>query len=616
MTSSRGPKGRTRPSAVEVEEAPAAPQAPLAAAQPPPAAAPPGLADEELERILRSATFHQSDRLKRFLTFVVSETAAGRADDLKEYVIGVRVCGKEDSFDPRTDPIVRVQARRLRAKLVRYYRQEGRADPTLIELPKGGYIPTIKRRDAATEPRRSVSTALLSRNTIAVLPFANHGTGSTLDSVCQGMREELVHHLARLPGLRILASGSLGTGPVSDEPGRGGAALVISGSVRQSGVRLRIGVQLIDGASGSYLWSESVDGNANDVFALQELVAATVVKKLEPDDADPARRAGATQPVANLAAQNLYLQGRYHLSQRTEEGLRKALDFFERALGEDGQYALAHSGLADAYGLLAHYGVRNPSEMWAKAGSSAATAVMLDDFAAEAHTSLAHVKATQHWDWAGAEREYQRGISLNPKYPTAHHWYAASCLAPLGRLDEALEEITLAQSLDPVSSIIARDVAMIHYYRGDIETALEQCDHTIELNPHFAPAYWLLGLIQAQRRDFDESLAALRRAVFLSPQTPRMHGALGRTLALSDRRRRALEVLRTLESYARERYVSPLAFAWIQFALGDVDLGFHWLSNACEDRSYDLISMKVDPRFDPLRDDPRFPPILRQLGLD
>ena len=608
MSSSRGSKGRARPSAVDVEDTPSAAQAPLPAT-------PLGSADEELERILRSPTFHQSDRLKRFLTFIVSETVAGRADDLKEYVIGVHVCGKEDSFDPRTDPIVRVQARRLRAKLVRYYRQEGRADPTLIELPKGGYTPIIKRRDAATEPRRSVSTALLSRNTIAVLPFANHAAGGVLAGVCQGMREEVVHHLARLPGLRILAPGTPG-GPGADEPGRTDAALVVSGSVRQSGDRLRIGVQLIDGASGCYLWSESVDGNAADVFALQELVAATVVKKLEPDDADQPRRAGANQPVANLAAQNLYLQGRYHLSQRTEEGLRKALDFFERALGEDGQYALAHSGLADAYGLLAHYGVRNPSEMWAKAGSSAAAAVMLDDFAAEAHTSLAHVKATQHWDWAGAEREYRRAISLNAKYPTAHHWYAASCLAPLGRLDDALEEITLAQSLDPVSSIIARDVAMIHYYRGDIETALEQCDHTIELNPHFAPAYWLLGLIQAHRRDFDESLAALRRAVFLSPQTPRMHGALGRTLALSGRRRRALEVLGTLESYAHERYVSPLEFAWIQFALGDVDLGFHWLTKACEDRSYDLISLKVDPRFDPLRGDPRFTPILRQLGLD
>ena len=125
---------------------------------------------------------------------------------------------------------------------------------------------------------------------------------------------------------------------------------------------------------------------------------------------------------------------------------------------------------------------------------------------------------------------------LNARYATAHHWYAASCLAPLGRLDEALDEILVAQSLDPVSSIVARDLAVIHFYRRDFETALEQCDHTIELNPHFAPAYWMLGVIQEQRRDFDESAAAFQRAVHLSPQTPRMHGALGRTFALSGRR--------------------------------------------------------------------------------
>jgi serine/threonine-protein kinase len=241
---------------------------------------------------------------------------------------------------------------------------------------------------------------------------------------------------------------------------------------------------------------------------------------------------------------------------------------------------------------------------------------MLDDLSAEAHTSLAHVKATQDWDWAGAEREFQRAIGLNPGYATAHHWYAASCLAPLGRLDEALNEILVAQSLDPVSSIVARDLAVIHFYRRDFETALEQCDHTIELNPHFAPAYWILGVIQEQRRDFDESAAAFQRAVHLSPQTPRMHGALGRTFALSGRKELALEVLRKLEAYAKERYVSPLEFAWIQFALGDVDLGFRWLAKACDDRAFDLISLKVDPRFDPLRDDERFRPLLKQLGLD
>jgi serine/threonine-protein kinase len=240
---------------------------------------------------------------------------------------------------------------------------------------------------------------------------------------------------------------------------------------------------------------------------------------------------------------------------------------------------------------------------------------MLDANSAEAHTSLAHVKSTQDWDWVGAEREFQRAISLDPRCATSHHWYAMSCLAPLGRLDEALDEMILAQALDPVSSIVARDLAVIHFYRRDFETALEQCDHTIGLNPHFAPAYWILGVIQEQRKDFDESAAAFQRAVHLSPQTPRMHGALGRTFALSGRKKHALEVLRKLESYAKERYVSPLEFAWIQFALGETDLGFGWMQKAMEDRSFDLISIKVDPRVDPLRGDPRFEAIARHMGV-
>jgi serine/threonine-protein kinase len=239
---------------------------------------------------------------------------------------------------------------------------------------------------------------------------------------------------------------------------------------------------------------------------------------------------------------------------------------------------------------------------------------MLDADSAEAHTSLAHVRSTQDWDWGGSERAFQRAISLDPRYATAHHWYAMSCLAPLGRLDEARDEMLAAQSIDPVSSIVARDLAVIHFYRRDFETALEQCDHAVELNSHFAPAYWILGVIQEERKDFDESAAAFQRAVHLSPQTPRMHGALGRTFALSGRRKQALDVLRKLEAFAKERYVSPLEFAWIHFALGAVNLGFQWLAKAADDRSFDLISIKVDPRFDPLRDDARFVAIAKRVG--
>jgi len=561
---------------------------------------------EQLQRIVASTTFLQVDRLKRFLTFVVDETLAGRRAELKEYVLGVQVFGKEDSFDPRTDPIVRVQARRLRGKLVDYYREEGRVDEWIVELPKGGYAPTFKRRETPVLVKRSIAAALASRNTIVVVPFADLSAAHDLDYFCKGLREEIVHHLARFPNLRILASDTTETS----------GALLISGSVRRSGPRIRITAQLVDGTSASYIWSESVDTTLEDTLRGQEQVSESIIKKLELELGDRGQSATSRRPAENLAAHNLHLQGRYHLNQRTEEGLRKALDFFEKALVEDAQYALAHSGLADAYGLLAHYGVLGPAEVWTKAASSAASAVMLDEHSAEAHTSLAHVRSTQDWDWVGAEQEFNRAIAANPRYATGHHWYAMSCLAPQGRLDEARDQMMIAQSLDPVSSIVARDLAVIHFYRRDFSTALEQCDHTIELNPHFAPAYWILGVIQEQRKDFDESAAAFQRAVHLSPQTPRMHAALGRTFALSGRKKQALEILHKLEAFALQRYVSPLEFAWIHFALGDVDPGFKWLAKAAADRSFDILSVKVDPRFDPFRADRRFAALVKQMGVE
>jgi tetratricopeptide (TPR) repeat protein len=186
---------------------------------------------------------------------------------------------------------------------------------------------------------------------------------------------------------------------------------------------------------------------------------------------------------------------------------------------------------------------------------------------------------------------------------------------PMARLEEALDEILLAQSLDPVSSIIGREVAVIHCYRGDLDAALEQCDHTIALNPHFAPAYLILGLIQEQRRDFDESAAAFRRAVDLAPQSVRMQSALARTLALSGTPDRAQDTLRTLENLSATRYVSPFEFATMSFAVGDGAAGFRWLAKACDDRCFELLALKVDPRFDGLRDDARLADIAQRIGL-
>ncbi|MBV9742188.1 MAG: tetratricopeptide repeat protein [Acidobacteriia bacterium] len=563
----------------------------------------------QLARILASKTFRQVDRLQRFLTVIVNEALAGRGDNLKEFLIGIEVFDKESTFDPRMDPIVRVQARRLRARLARYYREEGRGDDILVELPKGGYAPVFQHVEGA-EPKHSVASVLTSRNTIAVCPFEDDSGQGDLGFFCRGITEEILHTLAEARKLRVVRLDLDDTDHVDSSH----VAMKVTGSVRKSRETLRITTHLVDAATGCFLWSVSVDRNPDDLFAVQEEVARSVLEKLQAELGGVRARA-AGRPTENLAAYNLYLQGRHRLNQRTEEGMRRAVEFFEKAAAEDPQYAQTYAGLADAYGLLGHYGVLSPAEVWTKAASNAAWSVLLDDDSAEAHTSLAHVKATQDWDWHGAEREFQRAISLDPRHATSHHWYAMSCLAPLGRLDDALQEILMAHAIDPISSIIARDLALTYYYRREFELSLEQCDRTIEQNPHFSAAYWALGLIQQQLGDFEESAAAFERALQLSPHTPRMRAALGRTLALSGKHNEARHILSELLDLSKKRYVSPFEFASMHFALGERDEGFEWLAKAYQDRCFELIVIKVDPRFDALRNDPRFTRLAAQLGI-
>jgi len=573
---------------------------------------------EQLGRILVSKAFRQSDRLKRFLTFIVEETIAGRGERLKEFVVGVEVFDKPEAFDPRNDPIVRVQARRLRSQLARYYHEEGQDDALVIDLPKGGYAPMIRQQKTAPQ-KRSAMPMLVSSNTVLVLPIADHSAAGDQRHFCQGIREEIIHVLAGLGGIRLVAWEAAGDTSSDDDmrqaANRLNAAMIVVGSVRTAGSEARITTNLVDTASGCYLWSGSIDRKMENIFAIQEEVARAIAGQLTAQPEGSRASRGSGHPTGNLAAYNLYVQGKYHLNQRTEEGLRRAAEFFDKAIVEDAQYAQAYSGLADAYSLLGHYGVLAPAEVWTKTASNAAWAVLLDEHSAEAHTSLAHVKATQDWDWLGAEREFQRAIGLDPRYPTTHHWYAVSCLAPLGRLDRALEEMQLAQALDPISSIIARDLARVRFYLQDYEAALDQCDHTIELNPHFSPAYWTLGLIQEQRGEFDESAAAFQRALQLSPQSPTMQAALGRTFALSGRREEALRIVGDLHKLAEKRYVSPFELAVCYFALDLPDKGFEWLAKAFQDRCFELISLRVDPRWQALGRDPRFQELLNRLEL-
>jgi serine/threonine-protein kinase len=566
---------------------------------------------DQLKRILQSNTFREAGRLKRFLEFVVMEKLEGRSDDLKEYVVAVQVFDKKTSFDPRTDPIVRVQARRLRAMLDRYYELEGKKDELVIDLPKGGYAPNFKSRPVISQ--RLARFNFVARNTIAVLSYTDCSASGDLDFFCKGMRQEMLCALARLPNARILADEGLSE---YSSPAQVKSAIVVSGSVRRSGDLLRVSSQIIDAPSGCYLWSEAVDGKLNEALSLQSKVAQNVLEHLQLASGSAGWEGlGRQSPAVNLAARSLYLQGRYHLNERTEEGMRMAVDFFQKALAEDPQYALAHSGLADAYILLGNYGVMVPAEVRIKAASSATSAVMLDPNSVEANTSLAHVKAAQDWDWSGAEAQFQNALRIDPRYATAHHWYAMLCLAPQGRLDEALDHILTAQSLDPVSAIIARDVAVIYFYRKEFNAALEQCDHTIELNRHFALTFWTLGLIQEQRRDYEEAAAAFQRAVHLYPQSPRMKAALAQLNAVTGEKEASLRALNELKEVADSRYVSTFDIGLIYFSLGMTNEGFESWEKACRDRSFELLSINVDPRFEPLRKDSRFQAIIQQIGF-
>ena len=565
----------------------------------------------QLDKMLSSRSFRQVDRLQRFLAFIVEETLAGRGDVLKEYPIGVDVFSKDSSFDPRMDPIVRVQARRLRIRLATYYRDEGQNDELLIELPKGGYTPIFRKVESAA-PRRPAGAVLVGRNTVMVQPFEDDSPAGDQAYFCKGLRAQIVYSLSKEDSILLVSRDSDHENSVGASPA---AALIVTGSVRKSRDILRITMHVTDAVRGCFLWSESIDRSLDDVFAIQEEVAQMVNRTVCSELLGDPSRKPFRRHTENLAAHNMYLQGRYHLDQRTEQGLRKAMEFFGKAIAEDPHLAQAYAGLADAHNLLAHYGVLAPADVWTKAASNAAQAVMLDPDSAEAHTSLAHVKATQDWDWAGADREFQHAISLNPRYATAHHWYAVSCLAPLGRLELAMEEMLMAQALDPVSSIIGRDIAIIHYYQRNFDLALEQCDHAIEQNPHFSAGYWTLGLVQEQREDYDEAIAAFQRAIELSPPSPRIQGALGRVYARSGNRSEAMGILGELDALSRRRYISPFELALIYFALDRKEEAFERLTKAYADRCFELITIKVDPRFDAVRSDHRFKTLFRQLGL-
>jgi serine/threonine-protein kinase len=602
----------------------------------------------ELDSILRSETFAHAERLSRFLRFAVEQAIQGQADQFKEYLLGVQVFDRGESFDPRLDPVVRVEAHRLRSKLKQYYEAEGREDPVGIEFPKGGYVPVFKSRAtparsraALRRPGRWKMAALLvgalvagaavywvarpgprssvRLSSIAVLPFTDLSQERDQEYFCDGITDELINALAKVEGLHVVSRTSAFQfkGKASDVRKIGeqlNVGSVLEGSVRKAGHRLRITAQLVKAVDGYQLWSGTYERELKDVFAIQEEISRAIVNALRVPLAGEQGRRLVEGPTANLEAYSLYLRGRFYWNKRTEGGLKRSIQHFEQAIAAEPDYAVAWAGLADAYALLASYGESPPREVMPKARTAAVKALEIDNTLAQAYVSLGFVRSFYDWNWEGAEREYQRAIELNPGYATAHHWYSG-CLRAVGRVQESLAEIQRALELDPLSLAMGRDMGRTLRSMRQPDRAIEQFRKVLELDPSFPSGYVHLGMAYEDRGMYREALAALQKARTLPGSNPLTAGALGHCYAASGQPEEARKLLGELEELSRKRYVSAISRALIYAGLGEKDGAMEWLEKAYQDHEPWLGWLNADPVFDGLRGEPRFTNLLKKVRL-
>jgi len=361
------------------------------------------------------------------------------------------------------------------------------------------------------------------------------------------------------------------------------------------------------------LWGEQYNRKLTDLLGVQDEIAREITEKLRPHLNGEEKKRLGKRPTENPEAYQAYLVGRFHWNKRTEEGLKKAIEHFEQARAKDPAYALAYAGLADCYALLGDYSYLPPKEAFPKAKAAAARALELDETLAEAHTSLAFVKVQYDWDWPGAEEEYRRALALNPNYATAHQWYS-EYLTAMGRHDEALAEIRRAQELDPLSLIIHAVEGRALYFARRYDEAIAQCRQTLAMDPNFGVAYLFLGRACVQAGKHEEAVAAFQKAHELSGGAAVL-AELGHAYAAAGKRAEAQAVLDELEGLRTKGYVTASRMALLAAALGEKEEALAWLDRAYEERSDAIVFLKVEPRYDGLRPEPRFQDLMRRVGL-
>ena len=456
---------------------------------------------------------------------------------------------------------------------------------------------------------------------IAVLPFANASGDPDGEFVSDGIAEELTNALSKLEGLRVVARASAFAfkGKQEDvrEIGRRlGVATVLEGSVRRAGDRVRVTAELVGVADGCRLWSERYDRQVVDVFAIQDEISRAIADVLE------ARLLGAPKAYAQEApkagdprAYEHYLRGRHHWNRRTASALDLSVSEFERALAIDPAHAASFAGIADSYVILGVYGHRQPDDVMPKAKAAAEQALAVNPSLAEAHTSLACVRALYEWDWPAADAGFRRAIAHNPQYATAHQWYAMNCLVPRGRFDAARSELDRASALDPLSLAVNTSVGLLHFYSRQLESAAAKLKETLELNRDFGTAYYFLGHVDIAMGRYDEAVRVLEHAVTLQEGSAETTAALATAHALAYERPQAEALLAKLELRAAEAYVSPALLAQVQIGLGNLPAALDRLEEAAERHAADMVWLKIHPIYDFIRGHPRFRALLARIGL-
>jgi TolB-like protein/Tfp pilus assembly protein PilF len=569
----------------------------------------------QLQRILASSIFANSQRLSRFLQFVVERSMEGKADDVKEYAIGVEVFERDSGFDPRIDPIVRVQAAKLRSKLLEYYNGEGKTDALVISIPKGGYAPVFACVQPAGE--KPLGSA---RASVAVLPFVNMSAEADNEYFSDGLTEEIINTLTSVPGLQVVARTSVFRfkGQHQDVREIGNqlnAGTILEGSVRRAGAQLRITAQLINVKDGYHLWSHTFKRELRDVFAVQEEISEAVRAALAPHFGVAPAAARAQRHEPSIEAHELYLKGRYAQAQLVGGNVAQSVGLFEQAIAADPSYARAYAGLADAWFYLAFWGSVRPHDAIPKAKEAAQKSLALDENLPEAHASLGSIQGCYEWNWPEARRSLDRALQLDPDFANGWVAYVNQVLLPNGQVDEALAALRKAIKLDPFSPYPQACVTFLLGIQGKIDEAVEQHTATLTTNPNYFFAHGTMAHAFEANGRFAEALGSVNTALAASSAFRQALTAKARILASAGEADQARRALRQVLEAKPARYVAPTDVAAVHAALRDRRQALAWLERAIDERSMHLYLLPTDPRFRWLHSAPEFRAIVDRIGL-